>query len=102
MEKTEENLVQNNNIQRHAFQVTINNPLEHGFDHLKIKKTLIENFTTLRYFCMADENGKEAKPYNLIYVLFTSRVRFSMVKKYFPTAHIEIAHGNVPVVTLTT
>ena len=95
MEKTEENLVQNNNIQRHAFQVTINNPLEHGFDHLKIKKTLIENFTTLRYFCMADEIGKEGTPHTHIYVCFTSRVRFSMVKKYFPTAHIEIAHGNV-------
>ena len=52
MEKTEENIVQNNNIQRHAFQVTINNPLKHGFNHLKIKKTLIEKFATLRYFCM--------------------------------------------------
>ncbi|MFR5321469.1 MAG: hypothetical protein ACLTGQ_09195 [Mediterraneibacter gnavus] len=40
MEKTEENLVQNNNIQRHAFQVTINNPLEHGFDHLENQKDI--------------------------------------------------------------
>ena len=62
MEKTEENLVQNNNIQRHAFQVTINNPLDYSFDHLTIKKTLVENFTTLRYFCMADEIGKEGTP----------------------------------------
>lgn len=95
MEKTEENLVQNNNIQRHAFQVTINNPLEHGFDHLKIKKTLVENFTTLRYFCMADEIGKEGTPHTHLYVYFNSRVRFSTVKKNFPSAHIEPAHGNI-------
>ena len=95
MEKTEENIVQNNNIQRHAFQVTINNPLKHGFNHLKIKKTLIEKFATLRYFCMADEIGKQGTPHTHIYVCFKSRVRFSTVQKYFPTAHIEKPHASV-------
>ena len=59
MSKTEANKKQATNVQRNAYQLTINNPLEYGFDHLTIKKTLVENFTTLRYFCMADEIGKE-------------------------------------------
>lgn len=46
------------NIQRNAYQITINNPLEYDFTHKKIKETLVTNFTTLRYFCMADEIGK--------------------------------------------
>ena len=95
MGKTKETLVQGNNIQRHAFQVTINNPLKYGFDHLKIKKTLIENFTTLRYFCMADEIGEQGTPHTHIYVCFTSRVRFSTIKRHFPEAHIEKPYASV-------
>ena len=91
----ENNKQQTNNSQRNAYQLTINNPLEYGFDHLTIKKTLVENFTTLRYFCMADEIGKEGTPHTHLYVYFNSRVRFSTVKKNFPSAHIEPAHGNI-------
>ena len=95
MSKTEANKKQATNVQRNAYQLTINNPLEYGFDHLTIKKTLVENFTTLRYFCMADEIGKEGTPHTHIYTCFNSRVRFSTVKKNFPSAHIEPAHGSV-------
>ena len=91
----ESNKQQTNNSQRNAYQLTINNPLDYGFDHLTIKKTLVENFTTLRYFCMADEIGKEGTPHTHLYVYFNSRVRFSTVKKNFPSAHIEPAHGNI-------
>ena len=80
MDKTESNKQQTNNSQRNAYQLTINNPLDYGFDHLTIKKTLVENFTTLRYFCMADEIGKEGTPHTHLYVYFNSRVRFSTVK----------------------
>lgn len=79
----ENNKQQANNSQRNAYQLTINNPLDYGFDHLTIKKTLVENFTTLRYFCMADEIGKEGTPHTHLYVYFNSRVRFSTVKKTF-------------------
>ena len=91
----ENNKQQANNSQRNAYQLTINNPLDYSFDHLTIKKTLVENFTTLRYFCMADEIGKEGTPHTHLYVYFNSRVRFSTVKKNFPSAHIEPAHGNI-------
>ena len=53
----ESNKQQTNNSQRNAYQLTINNPLDYSFDHLTIKKTLVENFTTLRYFCMAAKNA---------------------------------------------
>lgn len=83
------------NVQRNAYALTINNPESHGFGHLSIKKTLIENFTTLRYFCLADEIGANGTYHTHAYVCFASRVRFGTVKKHFPSAHIEIAKGTV-------
>ena len=83
------------NTQRHAFQLTINNPETHGFDHLSIKKTLVENFTTLKYFCLADEIGENGTYHTHLYVCCASRVRFSTMKKNFPEAHIDTAKGTV-------
>lgn len=83
------------NVQRYAFQLTINNPIDKEYTHFNIKKLLVENFTTLRYLCMADEIGEHGTPHTHIYVCFTSRVRFSTIKKHFPEAHIEFAKGTV-------
>lgn len=83
------------NIQRHAYQLTINNPLTYGFDHHKIKETLILNFSTLKYFCMADEIGENGTPHTHIYVCFSSRVRWSTIKKHFNEAHILVPRGTV-------
>ena len=79
------------NMQRYYYQITINNPVEHGFSHEEIKKTLVENFTTLQFFFFFVEMGTSYHTH--IYVTFTSRVRFSKVKKAFPCAHIEEAKG---------
>lgn len=83
------------NIQRHAFQLTINNPLDYGFDHHTIKEALIMNFTTLKYFCLADEIGEQGTCHTHIYACFSSRVRFSTIKKHFSQAHIEPAFASV-------
>ena len=83
------------NVQRHAFQLTLNNPSTHGYDHTKIKEILIIKFPTLRYFCMADEVGERGTPHTHIYVAFNSRVRVSTIKNNFPEAHIEVAYGSV-------
>ena len=83
------------NIQRNAYQLTINNPLTEGLDHTKIKEVLTLNFSTLVYFCLADEIAETGTPHTHIYVVFRSRVRWSTVKKHFPTAHIEVARGTV-------
>lgn len=81
-------------IQRNAYLLTINNPEEHEFPHPKIKRALIENFSTLDYFCMADEIGGETGTYHThVYAHFTSRVRVAKMKKHFPPAHIDIANG---------
>lgn len=82
------------NIQRNAYQLTINNPESHGYTHKAIKEELITSFTTLRYFCMADEIGAEGTYHTHIYVVFNSRVRWSKIKKSFPEVHIEVAHGS--------
>ena len=81
-------------IQRNAFQLTLNHPLEYGCDHHTIKETLITRFPTLRFFCLADEIGEQGTPHTHVYVYFNSRVRFSTIKKQFPKAHIEVAFGN--------
>lgn len=81
-------------VQRNAFQLTINNPEEYGYTHQKIKEILVMNFTTLKYFCMADEIGEQGTYHTHIYVVFSSRVRWSKVKKNFDEAHIEIAKGS--------
>lgn len=79
--------------QSSKYQLTINNPVEKGLTHQKIFETFRGKFKTLKYLCMADEKGKTYHTH--IFVKFSSRVRFSMVKKYFPEAHIEKAKGTV-------
>lgn len=58
-----------------------------------IVEIIRSNFKTITYFCMADEEGSMFHTH--IYVVFASRVRFSMVKRYFPEAHIEKCRGSV-------
>lgn len=75
------------------FQITINNPLDYGYSHDAIQKIIINNFSTATYFCMADEMGSCYHTH--LFICFSSRVRFSMMKKNFPTAHIEKVKGTV-------
>ena len=85
----------NDNIQRNHYQLTMNNPLDYGYTHEKLKEILISEFTTLQFFCMADEIGEQGTPHTHIFVAFRSRVRWSKGKKAFPEAHSEVAHGPV-------
>lgn len=75
------------------YQLTINAPEEKGWTHEHILEVMRGNFKTLVYICMADERGSCFHTH--IFVVFASRVRFSMVKKYFPEAHIEKCKGSV-------
>ena len=76
--------------QSRKWQITINNPLDHGFTHEKIKEELNTLKSTL-YYCMADESGSTHHTH--VYVAFSSAVRFSTMKIHFPEAHLEIAKG---------
>ncbi|MBR7008030.1 MAG: replication protein [Ruminococcus sp.] len=75
------------------YQLTINAPQEKGWTHEHILDVMRNNFKTLVYICMADERGSCYHTH--IFVVFASRVRFSMVKRYFEEAHIEKCKGSV-------
>lgn len=74
------------------WQLTLNNPLDYGYTHDKIKEFLGE-FNKLVYWCMADEVGEENTPHTHIYMHNSTVIRFSMIKKRFPQAHIEMCRG---------
>ena len=75
------------------YQLTINDPLEKGYTHEHILEIFHRNFKTLVYLCMADEKGTLFHTH--IFVVFSSRVRFSMIKRYFKEAHIEKCRGTI-------
>lgn len=75
------------------YQLTINSPIEKGWSHEHIIDVMRANFKTLVYICMADEQGSCYHTH--VFVVFASRVRFSMVKRYFEEAHIEKCKGSV-------
>lgn len=76
------------------WQLTFNNPEEHGWTHEKIRETL-RTFKTIAYWCMADEIGANEKtPHTHLFInLSPSNCRFSTLKSKFPGAHIEKAMG---------
>ena len=79
--------------QSYMYQLTINNPIEIGYTHDNIKSKIIDNFRTITYFCMADEMG--ATFHTHIFIVFTSRVRWSKIKRHFSDVHIEACKGSV-------
>lgn len=79
--------------QAYQYQITINNPNKNGHSHEHIKETLTTKFKTLEFFCMADEQGDTFHTH--IFVCFSSRVRFSTIKKHFKQAHIEMVRSDV-------
>lgn len=75
------------------FQLTINNPIDHGYDHNRIKAILSE-FPSIVYWCMCDEVGEQGTPHTHIYLASKNSVMFDTVHKRFYGAHIEQANGS--------
>lgn len=73
------------------WQVTINNPAEHDFDHIRIK-SLLEDMQ-LEYFCMCDEIGDKGTYHTHVFIQGKNAIRFSTVKGKFPEAHLEMCKG---------
>lgn len=71
------------------YQLTINNPKEHGYDHEAIKAILAKG-AKLLYWCMCDEQGQEGTYHTHLYLVFFNGVMFKTLKNKFPTAHIEV------------
>ena len=81
-------------IKKKKYQLTINNPLEHGYSHDQIKQKLQELGNVL-YWCMADEVGLETQTLHThIYLHFENGRSLRRIKKLFPEAHIEIVKGS--------
>lgn len=75
------------------YQLTINNPTDHGFDHERIKAVLSE-FPGALYWCMCDEVGEQKTPHTHVYVVFKNCVMFETMHKRFYGVHIEQANGS--------
>ena len=82
-----------NDIRSRKWLVTINNPLEKGFDHNAIKAQL-QLFKNCAYWCMSDEIGKDGGTYHThVFICCTGAVRFSTLKKRFDGAHFDVCKG---------
>ena len=75
------------------FQLTINNPLDHGFDHGRIQ-SILSTFPGTLYWCMCDEIGEQKTPHTHVYVVFRNSVMFETLHKKFYGVHIEPANGS--------
>ncbi len=78
--------------QSRKWQITINNPIDKGYTHEKIKE-LLNEFKSLIYWCMSDEIGENLTYHTHIYLACSSAVRFSTIKNKFDGAHFEMANG---------
>lgn len=75
------------------YQMTINNPVEHGFSHEVIKDNLAA-FKSIEYWCLCDEIGEKGTPHTHVYLASPNAILFDSLHKRFFGAHIEVAHGS--------
>lgn len=80
------------NSQSRKWALTINNPLESGLDHKAIIDILMLFFPD--YFCGSDEIATTGTYHTHLFIYSQSPVRFTTLKKRFPTSHIEKALGS--------
>lgn len=80
------------NTASRKWMLTINNPVEHGFQHDKIR-TVLSELKSIVYWCMADEIGDEGTYHTHIFICGRNAIMFDTVKKRFPAAHIDFCKG---------
>lgn len=73
------------------YLLTINNPHKDGITHESVQEILTTKFKSLVYACMSDEVASHYHKH--VFLAFSSPVRFSQIKKYFPSAHIDKSRG---------
>lgn len=78
--------------QSRKWLLTFNNPEKYGFSHDNIKAAL-STIKNIDYWCMCDEIGKEGTYHTHMFLFRKNPLRFSKVKKTFPTAHIDYCRG---------
>lgn len=77
--------------QRDQFLITLNNPLDYGYDHETIKQIIRNKFRHVVFYCMADEIAETGTPHTHLYILLGmgKKKRWSAVCNAFPHAHLE-------------
>lgn len=77
--------------QGRKWQLTINNPVDYGLD--RDRQLEILSLLPLTYFAMSDEVARTGTPHTHIFLFSRSNLRFSTIRRKFPTAHIERVLG---------
>ena len=75
------------------YQITINNPLDHGYTHEKIKQ-ILNSLTSVEYWCLCDETGENGTSHTHAYFVARNQIMFSTLQPRFYGAHIEPANGS--------
>ena len=81
------------NIRSRKWQLTINNPLDHGLDHDSIKDKL-HQLKSLVYWCMCYEEGDECETLHThVFIALSNACSASRLSILFPGVHQERVHG---------
>lgn len=93
-EKQEEKKEEKKSVgKKRKYLLTINNPLEHGYDR-KTLETLCIDLEPM-FICMSDEIGLVGKtPHTHIYIKFENPRSFKSIQQTFPGAHIDPCKGD--------
>lgn len=78
--------------QSRKWQLTINNPAEHGYTHEVIRESLAK-FTSMVYWCMCDETGGEGTYHTHIFFVLKNPTLHTVVENRFPGVHRETVKG---------
>lgn len=81
------------NTKTRKYQLTINNPVDHGFTHEVIKK-ILSTFSGIAYWCMCDEIGASGTYHTHVYFYSPNAIFYDTVRERFPGAHVEKVKGS--------
>lgn len=74
--------------------LTINNPKTHCLSHGEIQN-ILSSFKAVKYWCMCDEIGNNGTYHTHLLIYGENAIKFDVVKKKFPSAHIDYCRGTV-------
>lgn len=82
------------NKQSRKWLLTLNDPEEKGYSREKIK-SILAGLKSVIYWCLANEIGLEQHTAHIhLFIICKNGMRFSTLKKCFPEAHMDMAHGS--------
>lgn len=84
----------NNPTKSRKWQITINNPIEHGYTHDRIKEILSSIRGKTLYWCMCDEEGDECETLHTHIFLYRKNAwTWQQIDAMFPKCHRDNCYG---------